>query len=78
MGLPGKKRGENSPPYTVKSGLCSLEHSHELYSALVQMWAELLLQWEFGLGYSQNPNLESCSHNAAFTRLFECNFLSHF
>lgn len=78
MDLPGKKRGKPSPPYTVKSGLRNLGHSHELCSASVQRQAELLLRWELGLENPKIPNLESCSCNAAFTRLLECNFLSHF
>lgn len=38
MDLPGKKRAKTSPPYAVKTGLCSLGHSHQLYSALVQKY----------------------------------------
>lgn len=38
MDLPGKKRGKTSPPHAVKTGLCSLGHSHQLYSALVQKY----------------------------------------
>lgn len=57
MDLPGKKRGKTNPPYAVKTGLCSLGHSHQLYSAVVQKYPYPSGNWGLAIPKLQTWNL---------------------